>query len=287
MSEPVSVWENIEWNEKHDHALMAYLKSRWDGTSDWIWFHEKPEKNVSRIKTDLGLDPNKPAIGLLTNVVWDAQLHYPANAFPTMLDWIEKTIRYFEKRKDLQLIIRVHPAEIRGTIPSRQRVAEEVAAAFPILPPHIKVIPPESNISTYAAMLECDSVIIYGTKTGVELSAMGVPVIVAGEAWIRNKGISMDAASIDDYYRLLDSLPLKKRMDAETVLRAKKYAFHFFFRRMIPIECMVSAPKGKNPPYRIGISSTNELLPGRDKGLDVVCDGILKETDFVYQAEND
>ena len=30
----------------------------------------------------------KPVIGLLTNVFWDAQLHYRANAFKDMLDWI-------------------------------------------------------------------------------------------------------------------------------------------------------------------------------------------------------
>jgi hypothetical protein len=57
-------------------------------------------------------------------------------------------------------------------------------------------------------MLECNAVIIYGTKTGVELTSMGRPVIVAGEAWIRNKGLTLDATSRDNYFHILDGLPL-------------------------------------------------------------------------------
>lgn len=285
MSEPVSVWEGLPWTPAMEARLMEYLQSRWHGTQDWIWFHEKPRFEIEEIARKIGVDFSKPCIGLLTNVVWDAQLHYPANAFPNMLEWIIETIRYFARRPELQLIIRVHPAEIRGTVRSRQLVAEEIARVFPELPPNVFVIAPDSDVSTYAAMLQCDSVIIYGTKTGVELTSMGVPVVVAGEAWIRNKGVTLDAQSIAHYFELLDRLPLGKRMDEDIVLRARKYAFHFFFRRMIPLPMMV-ASEGKSP-FRVDVRSLDDLRPGRSKGLDVICDGILEGAPFVYPAEVD
>jgi hypothetical protein len=268
-----------------EERLMGYLKSRWTGTQDWIWFHEKPQFEIDEIARQIGVDFSKPCIGLLTNVVWDAQLHYPANAFPNMLEWIMATIRHFARRPELQLVIRVHPAEIRGTVRSRQLVAEEIARAFPKLPPNVFVIPPDSDVSTYAAMLQCDSVIIYGTKTGVELTSMGVPVLVAGEAWIRNKGVTLDARSAEHYFELLDQLPLGHRMEADAVRRARKYAFHFFFRRMIPLP-MMAAAEGKSP-FRVDIQSLDELRPGRSNGLDVICDGILSGSPFVYPAESD
>ena len=65
-------------------------------------------------------------IGLLTNVSWDAQLHYPANAFPSMLEWLVQTCEYFATRPDLQLLIRVHPAEISGFPVSRQPILSEL-----------------------------------------------------------------------------------------------------------------------------------------------------------------
>jgi len=283
LDEPTANWTGLELNGEMSKQICDYLVSRWSGSRDWIWFHEKPQEELDRIACEVGIDFSKPVIGLLTNVVWDAQLHYRANAFPNMLEWIFESIRYFAQRSDLQLAIRVHPAEIRGTIPSRQRVVDEIAAAFPRLPPNVFVIPPESQVSTYALMAQCDSVVIYGTKTGVELTSMGIPVIVAGEAWIRNKGLTTDVASRAEYRQTLDRLPFGTRLDERTVEQARKYAYHFFFRRMIPIELM--EPTGKWPPYRFAAESLAQLLPGRDAGLDVICDGILTGREFIFPAE--
>src|SRR5262245_18244532 len=99
-----------------------------------------------------------------------------------MLAWILETIRQLTRRRDLQLLIRIHPAEIRGSIPSRQPILAEIRKAFPQLPANVFVIPPENDSSTYAAMYQCNAVLIYGTKTGVELTSAGIPVVVAGEA---------------------------------------------------------------------------------------------------------
>ena len=283
MNEPVQNWESLAWNEEIERTLMTYLKSRWVGSDDWIWFHERPVFDVSAIQERFGIDFSKPIIGLLTNVVWDAQLHYPANAFPGMVEWIVETVRYFEQHKDLQLVIRVHPAEIRGTLPSRQNVVDEIAKVFPRLPDNVFVIPPESDASTYAVMSQCDSVVIYGTKTGVELTSMGIPVIVAGEAWIRNKGITQDATSVAQYRSILDRLPFGEAMSKEQTQRARKYAYHFFFRRMIPLPFM--KPRKGWPAFAPDVATSGDLAPGRWPGLDVICDGILTGSEFVFPAE--
>ena len=283
LQEPAANWEHLSWDTQMEDEVMDYLKSRWHGTKDWIWFHEKPEEDLSSIANELGVDFNRPCIGMLTNVMWDAQLHYRANAFPNMLEWVIQTIRYFIKRPELQLLIRVHPAEIRGTLPSRQPLVAEIQRVFPNLPKNIIVIPPESHVSTYAAMSQCDTVIIYGTKTGVELTSMGIPTIVAGEAWIRNKGITRDATTPSQYFEMLDELPQRKRLDERVTERARKYAYHFFFRRMIPLSFMRESKVGS--PFRLELESIEQLLPGRDLGLDVICNGIMNGNEFIYPAE--
>jgi predicted nucleic acid-binding protein len=283
MNEPAETWEDLPWTAEMEAELLDYLKSRWHGAEDWIWFHERPEIDVAAISREVGVDFSKPTIGMLTNVMWDAQLHYPANAFSNMLDWTLQTIRYFATRPELQLLIRAHPAELRGTLPSRQPIVEEIRKAFPILPANVFVVPPESQVSTYSAMSACDAVIIYGTKTGVELTSVGIPVIVAGEAWIRNKGITLDATSPAQYFSILDRLPLRQRLDDATIGRARKYAYHFFFRRMIPLEFM--QPRNGWPPFAVGIDSLAELLPGASPGLDLICEGILTGSPFIYPEE--
>ena len=284
MDEPTEAWEDIPWTAARDRELDDYLRSRWSGTNDWVSFNRQPELALDAISAETGVDFSKPVVGMLTNVMWDAQLHYPANAFPGMLDWALRTIEYFATRPELELVIRVHPAELTGFIRSKQFFVDAVVDAFPTLPSNVHVIGPESRISTYVLAEQCNAVLIYGTKTGVELSAAGIPVVVAGEAWVRNKGITEDARSADDYFAILDRLPYPARLPPPVVERARRYAYHFFFRRMIPIgvaDELLSKVIGYEWPFA-GIGA---LEPGADRGLDVICDGILRGTPFVYPAE--
>jgi hypothetical protein len=283
MTEPHDVWRALPWDDARERELMDYLESRWSGENDWIWFHEKQGVSLESLAARTGLDFAKPMVGLLTSVMWDAALHYPSNVFPSMLAWVRRTIEYFAGRPDVQLVIRVHPAEVRGTLPARQRIADEIRKAFPRCPPNVFVVPPEWNVSTYALMHRCNAVIIYNTKTGAELAAKGVPVIVAGEAWIRNKGFAFDVESERQYIELLDRLPLEKDMSAENVQNARKYAYHFFFRRMIPLEFM--EPTGGTPPFQPKLDSLAELLPGASAGLDTICRGIMTGDPFVHAPD--
>jgi hypothetical protein len=279
MVEPVSNWEAVAWSAELERSVMTYIQNRSKGTRDWHVFLNEPSGDISA----LGIDPSKPAIGLLTNVCWDAQLHYPANIFENMLQWIFETIEYFTKRPDLQLIIRVHPAEVTAELPSRQLVVGEIQNKIGSLPPNIFVVAPESRLNTYTLMEACNAVIIYGTKTGVELTSLGIPVIVAGEAWIRNKGITIDPESKADYFAVLDRLPLSTRLSEALVQRARQYAYHFFFRRMIPVE--VIQPSKNAYSFSIRLSALEDLAPGRNAGLDVICNGILSGQEFIYEYE--
>lgn len=285
MDEPSSFWEDMTWSEVLERDTMGYLEARRHGREDWIWFHNEPNEDIEKLRKELGIDPSKPLISALTNVFWDAQLHYKANAFPNMLSWLISTIDYFKDRPDLQLAIRIHPAEVRGGIPSRQPLTEEIRKAYPTLPANVIVIPPDNECSTYALAEASDSVVIYGTKTGVELAARGIPVIVAGEAWIRNKGITRDIEDPVDYRKALDALPYNERMTEAATLRAKKYAFHFFFRRFMPLS-FVQPSKNAKEPFNLEIESLEDLLPGKNPSLDRICEAIVDESlPFIYEAE--
>jgi hypothetical protein len=201
-----------------------------------------------------------------------------------MLEWLVHTCEYFATRPDLQLLIRVHPAEISGFPPSRQPILQELRKRIPRLAPNIFVVPPESGMSTYALMSLCNAAIIYGTKMGVELTSVGLPVIVAGEAWIRNKGLTHDASTPDEYFRLLEKLPFAERLGPSQLARARRYAYHFFFGRMIPLPFI--KPKAGYPIYTLELERLQQLLPGASQGLDTICEGILSRGPFVLREKD-
>jgi hypothetical protein len=282
LSEPASVWENMDFNDDKRRELIGYLYDREKGTQDWIAFHPSDAAESGNVIASIGLDPAKPVIALLTSVVWDAQLHYRQRAFKSQVEWVLKTIAHFAGRNDVQLAIRVHPAEVTGSLPSRQPIVDEIKLAYPRLPKTIALISPSANVSTYRLAAASDAAIIYATKTGIELAARGIPVIVAGEAWIRGKRIGFDCDDAEAYERMLASLPFRKRLDDERTVRAQKYAYHFFFRRMIP---MPGLKRGgvRGAPYEITPMKPESFAPGTYASLDCVVSGILDGTPFALE----
>ncbi|MCW5824486.1 MAG: capsule biosynthesis protein [Cyanobacteria bacterium TGS_CYA1] len=285
VDDSIELWNKSLWTEKLENEITNYLTSRWSGKYDWMKFNEAgANSNPDELMQEIGINPSIPVIGLLTNVVWDAQVYYPGNSFPNMLDWLLKTVRFFAARVDLQLLIRVHPAELKSWQKSRQFVEEEIKKEFPILPKNIFIIPPQSTINTYKAMMACDSVLIYATTAGLELACMGIPTIIAGEAWMRGKSIGIDITSQEQYFKILDSLPLKERLDSAQISKAKKYAYHFYLRKMIELGMLEPMPY-ENCPYRIPKIGISGFDAGSDLGLDIICNGILNNSSFVFPAE--
>lgn len=282
LAEPDELW-NVPLTESQEAELLRFLAERRRGEGDWKWVTPEAalrplEQEHERLAERLGLDRTKPIIGLLTNVLWDAQLYYEGHAFTDMLEWLWFTIDYFARRPDLQLVIRIHPHEVKQG--NRQPVGAEVAQRYPTLPPNVHVVPHDHPANTYALMDLCSVVLIYGTKTGVELAPFGQPVIVAADAWIRGKGLTQDVSSKDEYLHLLDAMEQTSKLDNDTIARARRYAYYFFFRRMIPL----SSLEPQRNELTLAIRSLNDVLPGRDPGLDVVCAGILDGQEFVFDG---
>ncbi len=89
-------------------------------------------------------------------------------------------------------------------------------------------------------------------------------------------------SSPEDYFRLLNSLPLKRGMTEDQQALADKYAYHFFFRRMIPLPFIHVLESGH---FKVELESKDQLGPGGFPGLDTICQGILEGTPFIYPAE--
>jgi hypothetical protein len=280
MDEPTSEWEHRELTTDERNRLDEYLASRNRGSMDWMTYHPRPIEDRDILIKTLGVDSTRPVVGLFTNVNWDAQIAYPQSAFPDQLAWLVQTIEHFRTRPDLQLVIRVHPAETKALDISRQRMADEIRAAFPALPGNVYIIPPESDLSTYTLADLIDAGIVFATKFGIEMAVRGVPVVVAGDAWIRGKGFSYDASSQEEYAEILQGIERLPRLSPPLVERARVYAHHFFFRRTIPIPVELGDDPMADSAV-VDLSTLDELRPGRNPAVDVICSGILHGTPFV------
>ena len=285
VSEPTDQWDRMELTPRKAAVIDTYLESRKFGTKDNVSYNSHAIEDRDAMIRELDLDPTVPIVSLFTNVIWDAQLYYNYTAFANILEWITETIRYFARRPDRQLVIRVHPAEVQGLFQTAQPIEEEIRREFPELPSNVRIIPPTSRLSSYTLAEMSEASLIYGTKMGVEIAAMGTPLIIAGETFNRGKGYSYDVENREEYFALLDRLGELPRNTPAMIERARKYAYHFFHRRMIDLP-LFTLDNGFNlTGVRLTFDNLRALEPGACGALDLICQGILDGvTPFVYDA---
>ncbi|HSM26054.1 MAG TPA: hypothetical protein VK856_14415 [Anaerolineaceae bacterium] len=187
-----------------------------------------PTQGSEKTRKNLGLD-DRPIVLLATNVLGDSLTLGRQVFTKSMAEWIERTVQYFVARKDAQLVIRVHPGEIKSRGIS---IVETIHKLLPELPEHIKLIRPEEKINTYDLVEIADIGLVYTTTVGMEMAMSGIPTIVVGDTHYRNRGFTIDPDSYVNYYKLLGSMlgdPSSFRLSQEKIDLAWKYAYHFFF----------------------------------------------------------
>ena len=285
LNESSDKWNKFNFTKKEEDKIDKYLLSKRKGTMDMEYYFKNPSFDIENYFKKLGIDKNKPIISLATNMLWDAQVYFPTNFFSNMIEWLYFTIDYFEKRKDLQLLIRVHPAEVDHNKPSKQRVLDSIIKKYKVLPSNVFIIKPEVSLSTYSIIENSNSLIVYGSKIATETAANGIPTIVCGESFIKNKSITFDVFNKEEYTMLLDKLPFDKNVLSKENLRlAKKYAYHFWFRRTIFVNSLLLR-KNKSPNVGIKKNYIELYENNNDKGLSSIVNAILKGEDFINKDE--
>jgi hypothetical protein len=187
-----------------------------------------PTQGAEKTRKNLGLD-QRPIVLLATNVLGDSLTLGRQVFTKSMAEWIERTVQYFVARVDTQLVIRIHPGEIKSRGVS---MVEIIHRLMPELPEHIHLIKPEDKVNTYDLVEIADIGLVYTTTVGMEMAMSGIPSIVVGETHYRNRGFTIDPDSYVNYYKLLGAMlenPSSHRLTKEKIDLAWKYAYHFFF----------------------------------------------------------
>jgi len=198
------------------------------GKSKRLWQYVSSQ-GAEQTRKALGLD-DRPVVLLAANVLGDS-LTLGRNIFAdSMSEWITKTVQYFAKRTDVQLVVRIHPGE--KIVPQVKSMGTVVREALPEIPSHVHLIGALDNVNTYDLIEIANLGLAYTTTVGVETAMNGIPVISCGDTHYRNRGFTIDPNSWDEYFstleKVLSDLPAH-RLTEEQTAKAWNYAYRFFF----------------------------------------------------------
>ncbi len=191
-----------------------------------LW-QKSSQRGGEKIRSELGLD-DRPIVFLPTNVLGDSATLGRTIFSQSMAEWVERVVPFFASRNEVQLVIRIHPAETWTVGPS---VAEIIRKVLPEIPPQIHLIGPAEKINTYDLMDITDLALVYTTTAGLEMAVRGIPVLVSGASQYRAKGFTLDAHTWDEYFQVL-TRALKdlsaSRLTAKQMQLARNYAYFYF-----------------------------------------------------------
>jgi hypothetical protein len=225
-------------------------------------------------------DTNKPTWGIMCHLNWDCVSDYSPMAYDSFDEWILNTIREIVNIQNVNWLIKIHPAEAWDNHASG--VQHLIDQHFPSLPPHVRVLPAEEEISPLEFFQLVDGgVTVYGTS-GLELSLQGKPVILAGEAHYGCKGFTYDGLHPGAYTHLLRQAASLPRLSEEQLLLARRYAYCYFIQRQVPLS-VVEDPNSSW--WRFQFEKRNLLLPGRDSFIDFICERIMDGKDFIMDEK--
>jgi len=282
IEEDVSDWININLDKKKEEILFNYLNSRKYGTQDMFYYFNNPSFEIENELSKIGVDLNKPIIGILTNIIWDAQIVYKNNIYKNMTEWLIATIKHLSKRNDIEVVVRCHPGEVHSDRVSKQKVKETIYEHFKNIPDNLKIIDSDNTISTYTFADYCNTLVIYSTKMGMEFAPYGNKVIVAGESYIKNKEITLDPKTQEEYYNLLNKFPNIEKTTPQRIERAKKYAYHYFFRRTMQVSSLDSIQNAW-PPFKANKKALENIIDNKDKGLEAISQCIINNNKFIQE----
>lgn len=258
---------------EQEEALERLLIRRATGEGAHERYYEHQEDDAAVLRERLQIPDGKRVLSLFTNLSWDSATLFHDLAYGSMFDWVEHAVRTAATAEDAVLVVRVHPAERRWR--SREEIETVLRGRLGgDLPSNVRLIRPEEALSSYALLELSELALTYTTTVGIEAAVRGLPVAVAGRTHYRGRGFTIDVESQEDLERAI-RVP-GPTLDSERVALARRYAFAYFFRTMIPFAPVRLA--GGRPEHVS--ESADELLPGRDPLLDWVCDRILDGGEF-------
>ena len=234
-----ATWQKVKvmpWSPDHETSLMeefaeAYQQGSWFKRK---FLHQgKQIKSAAEVRKQLGLDPSRKTAVIFSHVLWDATFFYGEGLFENYEEWLLETVKAACANTTVNWIIKLHPdlvwklkyenhtGELRDTIAIRSSVGR--------LPDHVKLVLPDTDISSYSFFEITDYCLTVRGTIGIEMACHGVPVITAGTGRYSGLGFTVDSKDRVEYLERIAHIEDQPAMTPTEVELARRFG-HALFR---------------------------------------------------------
>ena len=224
----------MEWTPEHDRELDREFAHRYDGTTFLARWNQGWTREASRdeIVARIGLDPARRTAVVFSHILWDANMFYGRDLFADQEKWFVETVRAACENDRVNWVVKLHPANVwklrrdgyQGELDEYVAIREQIGE----LPPHVHVLPPDTDIGTWSLFPVTDYGVTIRGSTGFELPCFGTPVLTAGTGFYSGRGFTVDSSTAAEYLERLSRVEETPPPTEEQVTLARKHAYALF-----------------------------------------------------------
>ena len=233
-----STWtyvKDMPWGEEQEQGLLTELE---DSYRQGTWFNrrflhdDKQIKSPDVVRRQLGLDPEKKTAVVFSHVLWDATIFYGEGIFDDYETWLVETVAAACQNSSVNWVVKLHPdlvwklkyegftGELRDSFAIRSKIGR--------LPEHVKLVHPDTDISTFSFFGITDYCLTVRGTIGIEMACMGVPVLTAGTGRYSRLGFTVDSDSAEQYLDRVKFIQDTPKMSPGSIELARRFAYSLF-----------------------------------------------------------
>ena len=233
--ETLEFLERRPWTADREAELQAELVGRYAGSTALQRMYQWNTQDLGReeICAEHSLDPERPLVVVFSHVLWDASFFYGEDLFANYGEWLERTVAAAAASPQANWLIKAHPANAfrlsHGDVSGPVAEVEVVRRRMQRLPDHVKLLLPETPVSSLALYRHADAGVTVRGTAGLEMACFGKPVITAGSGHYSGLGFTIDSATTEEYLARLDHIErFTEPLPEVARVRARRYAYTLF-----------------------------------------------------------
>ena len=261
-------WGKEQRDRVHRELYECYGSGNWHSE---IGTQFKSRVVDSRtLQQSVGFSGEKPIAAIFPHILWDGTFFWGDDLFETYEEWFVESIAAAIENDAVDWIVKIHPAHLIQNARDRYQgeTTEEAAIRerFGKLPSHLRLLRPDTSLSTYSFYDLIDYCITVRGTVGIEAAVKGIPVLTAGTGRYDGRGFTIDSRDRDEYLAKLGELQ-KLSVPPEGQELAERFGYGVFVMRPLLLESVdlkferdeVATARG-----RIRITDPDEWWSSRD-----------------------
>lgn len=272
------LWKDVPLTRDEVRTAGAWIRNRRVGRGQaGLYTFSDEFKATPSVRKQLGLAESLKLVALYTSSV-DEFYGEPemVSCFDSQEEFIERTVAWAGSRPDVGLVIRAHPA-LAGK--GGNNVAETQIDWFRKLgervPGNVRIVMPTDSLSSYDLMDQADMGVVYASTTGLEMLALGKPVVTCPPISFYGEIESVCAVTEAGKFTEVLEYALSLKPDRRRQRDALRCVYRIMYHWPTPFAAVtMTALHVAHKNYR----TTEDLRPGVYPGLDRICAFLIDGT---------